>query len=72
VANSFITFFVSVLSNWAGWVLVDEENGEKLVNVFGTLLALTIVFGPTAGVIIDGVSKALFYFNHKTHVFIVT
>merc|ERR1712228_167129 len=55
VANSLITFCVSVLNRWAAWV-GDED---LLVNIFGVLLALTVIFGPVGGLMIDGVAKCL-------------
>ena len=54
VANSLITFFVSIFNQWADWA---TEDGSRLVSLFGILLALTVFFGPSAGLLIDFVTK---------------
>ena len=45
------------MKDWTLWV--DSESSSELVNIFGIVLALTVFFGPTAGIIIDSVAKYL-------------
>ena len=45
------------MKDWTIWV--DAESSSELVNIFGIVLALTVFFGPTAGIIIDSVAKHL-------------
>ena len=54
---SFITYYVSTLKDWTEWV--NEDMAQSLVDLFGILLALTVLFGPTAGVLIDFITKKL-------------
>ena len=53
VGNSFITYYVSSMNEWAVWV---DGVDNSLVNLFGILLALTVFFGPSAGIIIDAMT----------------
>ena len=57
MGNSFITYYVSSMNDWANWV--DSEKGSDLVGLFGILLALTVFFGPSAGIIIDAMTHCL-------------
>ena len=56
VGNSFITYYVSSMNDWAVWV---DGVDNDLVNLFGILLALTVFFGPSAGIIIDAITSRL-------------
>ena len=56
VGNSFITYYVSSMNEWAVWV---DGVDNSLVNLFGILLALTVFFGPSAGIIIDAMTHCL-------------
>ena len=45
------------MNEWSKWV--SEEMAEDIVKLFGGFLALTVLFGPTAGVLIDLITAKL-------------
>ena len=64
VGNSFITYYVSSMNDWAVWV---DGVDNDLVNLFGILLALTVFFGPSAGIIIDAITSRLSNVSFDRH-----
>ena len=45
------------MKDWTEWV--NPDMSQDLVDLFGILLALTVIFGPTAGLLIDFITKKL-------------
>ncbi len=45
------------MNEWSKWV--DTVEASNIVELFGGFLALTVVFGPTAGVLIDLITAKL-------------
>ena len=49
--NIYFWYFLPTVKRWANWVVPGR--GNRILEIFGSYLALTALFGPTAGVIID-------------------